>query len=167
MLQNEYFVTFAQLMRKILFVLLFIIGSKFCFSQQPTTVIDTLAITLNDAEEQFVKNNFALLAQKFNVDASKALVRQAGLFNNPNIYFENSVYNPYKTTGSKVLPMDNGKYFGDVHSMGETLIQYNWLFSVAGKRNKSVKVAKAQADVAQYQFDDLMRTLLFALRSDF
>jgi cobalt-zinc-cadmium efflux system outer membrane protein len=38
---------------------------------------------------------------------------------------------------------------------------------VAGKRNKAVKVAKANADVAQYQFDDLVRTLLFALRSDF
>jgi cobalt-zinc-cadmium efflux system outer membrane protein len=165
-LKNEYYVTFAQLMRKVFFLLLVVV-SELCFSQQPVVSIDTLAITLNDAEDQFLKNNFALLAQKYSVDASKALVRQAGLFNNPNIYFENSVYNPYKTTGSKYFPMDNGKYFGDVHSMGETLIQYNWLFSVAGKRSKSVKVTKAQADVAQYQFDDLMRTLVFALRSDF
>src|ERR1700757_2473072 len=153
-------------MRKIFFLLLFTV-SAFGFSQQQPITIDTVAITLKDAEDQFLKNNFALLAQKFNVDASKALIRQAGLFNNPNLYLENSVYNPYKTTGSKFFPTDNGKYFGDVHSMGETLIQYNWLFSVAGKRNKSVKVAKAQSDVAQYQFDDLMRTLLFALRSDF
>jgi cobalt-zinc-cadmium efflux system outer membrane protein len=154
-------------MRKIILLLLFAV-TKISFSQQQTNpTIDTVAITLNDAEDQFLKNNFALLAQKFNVDASKALIRQAGLFNNPNIYIENSVYNPFKTTGSKYFPADNGKYFGDIHSMGETLIQYNWLFSVAGKRNKNVKVAKAQADVAQYQFDDLMRTLLFALRSDF
>ena len=152
-------------MRKIIFLLLVLI-SKLCFSQQPTVSIDTISITLNDAEDQFVKNNFALLAQKYNVDASKALIRQAGLFNNPNIYYENSVYNKYKTTGSKFFPTEIGKW-GDYTTQGEILIQYNWLFSVAGKRNKAVKVAKAQADVAQYQFDDLMRTLLFALRSDF
>ncbi|HTA62419.1 MAG TPA: TolC family protein [Bacteroidia bacterium] len=152
-------------MRKIFFLLLCTI-SALGFSQQQSPTIDTVAITLNDAEDQFLKNNFALLAQKFNVDASKALVRQAGLFNNPNVYYENSVYNKYKTSGNKFFPTKVGE-MGHPETQGEFIVQYNWLFSVAGKRNKSVKVAKAQADVAQYQFDDLMRTLLFALRSDF
>lgn len=152
-------------MRKIFFLLLFTV-SAFGFSQQQSINIDTVAITLNDAEDQFLKNNFALLAQKFNVDASKALIRQAGLFNNPNVYYENSVYNKYKTSGSKFFPTQVGD-MGKPATQGEFIVQYNWLFSVAGKRNKAVKVAKAQADVAQYQFDDLMRTLLFALRSDF
>ena len=152
-------------MRKIFFLLLFTV-SAFGFSQQQPITIDTVAITLNDAEDQFLKNNFALLAQKFNVDASKALIRQAGLFNNPNVYYENSIYNKYKTSGNKLFPTEVGT-MGHPETQGEFIIQYNWLFSVAGKRNKSVKVAKAQADVAQYQFDDLMRTLLFALRSDF
>ena len=152
-------------MRKIFFLLLFTV-SAFGFSQQQPITIDTVAITLNDAEDKFLKNNFALLAQKFNVDASKALIRQAGLFNNPNVYYENSIYNKYKTSGNKLFPTEVGT-MGHPETQGEFIIQYNWLFSVAGKRNKSVKVAKAQADVAQYQFDDLMRTLLFALRSDF
>ena len=152
-------------MRKIFFLLLFTV-SAFGFSQQQPITIDTVAITLNDAEDQFLKNNFALLAQKFNVDASKALIRQEGLFNNPNVYYENSIYNKYKTSGNKLFPTEVGT-MGHPETQGEFIIQYNWLFSVAGKRNKSVKVAKAQADVAQYQFDDLMRTLLFALRSDF
>lgn len=152
-------------MRKIFFWLLlstFSLG----FSQQQAVTIDTVSITLNDAEEQFLKNNYALLAQKYSVDASKALVRQAGLFNNPNVYYENSIYNPYKATGSKFFPTQVGTW-GHYETQGEILVQYNWLFSVAGKRNKAIKVAKAQADVAQYQFDDLMRTLIFALRSDF
>jgi len=166
-------------MRKILFFVSFIVSSFLCFSQsQPNTsaivpadsihlVADTISITLDDAEAFFLKNNYNLLAQKFGVDAQKALIRQAKLFNNPNLYVENSVYNPYKTTGSKFFPADNGKYFGDVHSMGETLIQYNWLFSIAGKRTKTANAVKLQGDVAQYQFDDLMRGLLFALRQDF
>jgi cobalt-zinc-cadmium efflux system outer membrane protein len=149
-------------MRKIFFLLLIAV-STFCFSQQQLISIDTVAITLNDAEDQFLKSNFGLLAQKFNIDASKALVRQAGLFNNPNIYYENSIYN--KKSG-KYFPTAVGTE-GHNETQGEFIVQYNWLFSVAGKRNKAVKVAKANADIAQYQFDDLMRTLVFALRSDF
>ncbi|MGZ3863601.1 MAG: TolC family protein [Bacteroidia bacterium] len=148
-------------MRKLLAALLILL-SGFVFSQQ-AVVVDTLPVTLNDAEEQFLKNNYLLLAQKYNVDASRALVRQARLFNNPNIYYENSIYNKYS---GKYFPTAEGKW-GDYTTQGEFLIQYNWLFSIAGKRSKSVKVAKAQADVAQFQFDDLMRSLLFALRSDF
>src|ERR1700741_651847 len=81
--------------------------SAFGFSQQQPITIDTVAITLNDAEDQFLKNNFALLAQKFNVDASKALIRQAGLFNNPNVYYENSIYNRYS---GKYFPTAEGKW---------------------------------------------------------
>ena len=148
-------------MRKLLASLLFFTGN-IVFSQQ-AVVVDTLSVTLADAEEQFLKNNYFLLAQKYNVDASKALVRQARLFNNPNIYYENSIFNKYS---GKYFPTAEGKW-GDYTTQGEFLIQANWLFSIAGKRNKSVKVAKAQADVAQYQFDDMMRSLVFALRSDF
>jgi len=148
-------------MKKLLVIVLLVTGNLL-FSQQ-AVVVDTLPITLNDAEEQFLKNNYFLLAQKYNVDASKALVRQAGLFNNPNIYYENNIYN-----------RKSGKYFptalgteGVNATQGEFIVQTNWLFSIAGKRSKSVKVAKAQADVAQYEFDDVIRSLLFALRSDF
>ncbi|MGZ4041179.1 MAG: TolC family protein, partial [Bacteroidia bacterium] len=80
-------------MRKLLTALLFL-SCGVVFSQ-PAVVVDTVPVTLNDAEEQFLKNNYLLLAQKYNVDASKALVRQARLFNNPNIYYENSIYNKY------------------------------------------------------------------------
>ncbi len=134
----------------------------FLFSQVEVK-IDTIDIDLSNAEDLFVKNNYALLAQKYNVDAAKALIRQAGLLNNPNVYYENNVYNKF-----------SGKYFptrlgtvGDASTQGEFVLQYSYLFSIAGKRNKSVKVAKAQADIVQYQFDDLIRVLLFALRSDF
>ena len=130
---------------------IFLLAGNILFSQQ-AVVIDTISISLKDAEEQFVKNNYFLLAQKYNTDAAKALVRQAGLFNNPNIYYENSVYNKFS---GKYFPTQVGKW-GDYTTQGEFLIQYNWLFSIAGKRSKTVKVAQAQADVAQYQFDDLV-----------
>jgi cobalt-zinc-cadmium efflux system outer membrane protein len=148
-------------MRNLLFLLFFIVGATL-FSQ-PSLSVDSLSITLAQAEEQFVKNNYELLAQKYNVDAAKAMVRQAGLFNNPNLYYEQSIYNRYS---GKYFPTETGTW-GNYATQGEFVVQYNWLFNIAGKRNKQVKVAKARADVAQYEFDDLVRTLVYALRSDF
>lgn len=144
-------------------ILIFLFSLTFGAFAQPNVTVDSIPVTLSDAEAQFLKNNYGLLAQRYNVDAAKALVRQAGLINNPNIYYEQSVYNRYS---GKYFPTELGT-LGNPATQGEFIIQYNYLFSVAGKRNKAVKVAKAQADVAQYQFDDLIRTLLFALRSDF
>lgn len=145
-----------------LFVFFLFLTSISLFSQ-PALSVDSLPISLAQAEEQFIKNNYQLLAQKYNVDAAKAMVRQAGLFNNPNIYYENSIYNRYS---GKYFPTETGTW-GNYATQGEFVVQYNWLFNIAGKRNKQVKMAKAQADIAQYQFDDLVRTLVFALRSDF
>jgi cobalt-zinc-cadmium efflux system outer membrane protein len=126
-------------------------------------VADTISITLADAEAYFMKNNYNILAQKYGVDAQKALIRQAKLFNNPTVYYENSIYNQYS---KKYFPTSEGTY-GLPQTQGEYLINVQWLVSIAGKRIKTANVAKLQADVAQYQFDDLMRGLIFALRQDF
>jgi len=149
-------------MRKLICILLLFLLADLLNAQQAQS-IDTVPISLSDAEDQFMKNNYGLLAQKYNVDANKALIRQANLINNPNIYYEQSIHNPYS---GKLFPTAKGT-LGDASTQGEFIIQYNWLFSVAGKRSKTVSVARAQAEVAQYQFDDLIRTLLYALRSDF
>ncbi|HXB40047.1 MAG TPA: TolC family protein [Bacteroidia bacterium] len=134
------------------------------------TVTDTIAITLADAEAIFVKNNYAILAAKYNVDAAYALVRQARLFNNPNVYFEPSVYNkqyinPDGSTG-KFFPLATGTA-GDATSTGDFILNLSWTVSLAQKRIKTANVAKLSADVAKYRFDDLMRSLLFSLRTDF
>ena len=143
-----------------LFVLLFLISTFSGFSQAR---IDTLSITLKEAEDRFINNNYLLLAQKYNVDAAKALVRQAGLFNNPVIYYEQSIYNRFS---KEYFPTREGTV-GDPSTQGEFILQSNWLFSIANKRRKSMQVAQGQADVAKYQFDDIVRSLLFALRGDF
>jgi cobalt-zinc-cadmium efflux system outer membrane protein len=143
--------------------MVFLLVSSWFLGAQTAVTPDTTRIALKDAEDMFIKNNYLLLAQKYNVDASKALTRQAGLLNNPNLYYENSIHNRYS---NRYFPTSLGT-MGDASTQGEFIVQYNWLFSIAGKRNKSVKVAKARADAEQFQFDDLIRTLLFALRTDF
>ena len=165
-------------MRKIVLLLL-ALSSPFCFSQtSPSPIVpkdsirlvaDTIAITLADAEAFFMKNNYTVLAQHYGVDAQKALVRQAKLLNNPTVYYENSLYNRYS---GKLFPTSLGTTHANTtienqKSQGEILINAQWLISIAGKRIKAANAAKIQGDIAQYQFDDLMRGLLFALRQDF
>ena len=169
-------------MRKSAFLLLFcvhILGfAQPANTQQPPIVpkaeikdvADTISITLADAEAIFMKNNYASLAAKYNVDAAYALVRQAGLFNNPNVYFEPSLYNKQfiNSNGStgKWFPLATGKQ-GDVTTQGDYVISLNWAVSLAQKRIKTAKVAKLNADVAKYQFDDMMRSLIYSLHTDF
>src|ERR1700684_3891221 len=49
---------------------------------------DTLNIKLDSAERIFLRNNYSLLAQKYNIDAQKALIIQAKLWPNPNLSIE-------------------------------------------------------------------------------
>ena len=41
--------------------------------------LDTVAIPFKDAEKIFLQNNLSLLANKYNVDINKALIKQAKL----------------------------------------------------------------------------------------
>jgi outer membrane protein, heavy metal efflux system len=117
---------------------------------------DTLHIKLNDAEQLFLKNNLTLLAQKYNVDAVKAQIIQAKLFQNPSISFAQGIYNP---NGSP-------KYF-NVGSGGEESGEIDKEIHLAGQRNKNIKVANYNYQISEYGFYDLMRTLKYTLRSDF
>jgi cobalt-zinc-cadmium efflux system outer membrane protein len=162
-----------RLLSRTLSLATLITSSFFCFSQQIqqpivprdsiNLIADTISITLDEAEAFFLKNNYSVLAQQYGVDAQKSLIRQAKLFNNPTLYYEQSVYNQLS---KQWFPTQLGQ-IGEANTQGEYVIQAQWLVSIARKRIKTAQVAKLQADVAQYQFDDVIRGLLFALRQDF
>jgi hypothetical protein len=54
-------------------------------AQTQSTVVDTVRLTLPDAEVRFVQNNLLLLAQRYNITAQQALAVQARLIDNPTI----------------------------------------------------------------------------------
>jgi cobalt-zinc-cadmium efflux system outer membrane protein len=122
---------------------------------------DTLALSLQDAEKTFIERNMSLLAAKYELEASKAQEVQARLLDNPNFYFEQSIYNQYS---KRYFPTQT-KYSDG--SLGQNQMNVNQLFSIAGKRNKRLKLAKMSTQAAQYQFYDLSRTLLYQLRTSF
>jgi cobalt-zinc-cadmium efflux system outer membrane protein len=127
--------------------------SSVCALAQPA--MDTLRLSLPAAEKMFLDSNFQLLAQRYNVDASQALVIQARLWPNPN------------------FQIGHGLYSGALHQWfptginDETTVGLSQVILLAGKRNKQIKLAQANVQLNQYQFFDLMRTLKYTLRTDF
>jgi cobalt-zinc-cadmium efflux system outer membrane protein len=134
----------------VFFIILFFVRSA--IAQMPT---DTLRIKLQDAGNMFLDSNFLLLAQKYNIDAQKALVIQARLYPNPNFGISHGLY-------SGTL-----KQFFPLGPNDETAATLSQLILLAGKRNKQIKLQQANAQLSEYQFFDLMRTLKYTLRTDF
>ncbi len=120
----------------------------------------TLKVSLRQADSIFVVNNLSLLAEKCNVDAAKAQIIQARLFNNITLAATQVAYNTeYKTKG--------GKQWFDFSDQGESSLQVQKLFLLAGKRNKQIKLAEANANREEENYFDLLRTLKFSLHSTF
>jgi len=103
----------------------------------------------------FLDSNLQLLAQRYSIDASKALIIQARLWPNPNFSIGHTLY-------SGTL----GKFF-PLGANDETTAGLSQLILLAGKRNKQVKLAQENARLTEFQFFDLLRTLKYTLRTDF
>jgi len=116
---------------------------------------DSLRLTLPEAEKMFLDSNYQLLAARYNIDASKAQIIQARLWPNPNFAIGHTLYSG---TLKKFFPLG---------ANDETTAGLSQLILLAGKRNKQVKIAQANAQLTEYQFFDLMRTLKYTLRTDF
>lgn len=117
---------------------------------------DTVHITLQEAEKQFLDKNLTLLAEKYNIDISKANVIQASLYSNPNLSLTGNIYNPQEK-----------KPFDVSNRTGEYIIQVQQLIRLAGKRNKEINLAVTNTRLSENRFFDLLRTLRFSLRSNF
>ena len=86
---------------------------------------------------------------------AQAQVLQAKLFENPVISLEQNVYNRL-----------NGKYF-DFGKEGEAVVEIEQVIHLAGQRNKQVRLEKINKEIAEYQFEEVMRTLRQELNEKF
>jgi len=121
---------------------------------------DTLRINLDSAERLFISGNYSLLAQKYNIDAQKALIIQARLWPNPNLSFD---HGPVIPINDPTANPPRSTFFTN----SENAASLSQLILLAGKRNKQIKLAEANAILSEYQFFDLLRTLKYTLRTDF
>lgn len=118
---------------------------------------DTLALTFQDAENMFLRQNLSLLAQQYNVDISKALEKQASYWDNPMLSTDQTLYDGRFFRHKTV----NGQEYGQLY------IQLQQLILTAGKRNKLIKLAADNRLSAEQQLYDLLRNLRYVLATDY
>ena len=135
--------------RAFLFLLFLLLAGKMCAQQVAGT------LTLKEAEQRFLERNLSLIAERYNIDMAQAQVLQAKLFENPVISLEQNVSNRL-----------NGKYF-DFGKEGEAVVEIEQVIHLAGQRNKQVRLEKINKEIAEYQFEEVMRTLRQELNEKF
>ena len=135
--------------RAFLFLLFLLLAGKMCAQQVAGT------LTLKEAEQRFLERNLSLIAERYNIDMAQAQVLQAKLFENPVISLEQNVYNRL-----------NGKYF-DFGKEGDAVVEIEQVIHLAGQRNKQVRLEKINKEIAEYQFEEVMRTLRQELNEKF
>src|ERR1700712_5626213 len=83
---------------------------------------DTLKLNFQDAEKQFLQNNLSLVAQKYNVESTKALIDQAKLWDNPTL-----------STDQNIWDGSSRRFFDHSNGYGQVFVQLRQVFTTAGK----------------------------------
>jgi cobalt-zinc-cadmium efflux system outer membrane protein len=112
---------------------------------------------LTEAENQFLQKNLILLAEKYNVDASTVLIKQARLWDNPVLLTDQNLY--------------DGKFFRhtkftDGNAAGEIYVQVQQLIKTAGKTRKLSALAATNGKISELQFEQAIHNLRYTLRTD-
>ena len=142
------------LFRLIVFSTFIILTSSRLMGQE--TGRDSTRLTMTQAEELFLQNNFQLILKQYDIANARAAIITSRLFDNPQISFENGFYN---SASRKVFDMS--------YNGGQYQAQLAQLFRLAGKRNKNIRLAEAGAKLPEYEFANMVRTLRYALHNDF
>jgi len=126
------------------------------FAQQKQ---DTLSLSLQQSEKIFTDSNLLLLAQHYNVDAQKALVEQAKVWQNPTLNTDigiaaNGKFVQYKKNADGSY---NGQYY----------IQIQQLILTAKKRGKLIDLANTNTRLSELQLQDVLRNLRYQLHQDY
>ena len=111
--------------------------------------------TLAKCEEQFLKNNLLLLASNYNIEASRALTLQAKLWDNPIFSAEVNAINP-----------QNNRYF-DAGKQGQKAFAIQQVIYLGNKKKNQVQYSKINEELAELEFQDLLRNLKIQLRKSF
>ena len=131
-------------------------SSTSLFAQQKQ---DTLPLSLQQSEKIFTDSNLLLLAQHYNVDAQKALVEQAKVWQNPTLNTDIGIAADGKFVRYKKNA--DGSYNGQYY------IQIQQLILTAKKRGKLIDLANTNTRLSELQLQDVLRNLRYQLHQDY
>ncbi len=121
----------------------------------PIFAVDTLSISIRQADKTFLERNLLLVANQYNIGINEALTIQAKLYPNPTFSSDFNAYVP-----------DSNKSFQIGHQ-GEKAFSIEQLILMGGKRKTQIQIANSNIELARYDFEDLLRNLKFQLHSSF
>lgn len=124
---------------------------------------DTLKLSQQQFEELFLKQNLLLLAEQFNIEKADALLLQSKLWPNPSITIEEvNLWATNRQISALDTPLP--PIFGNVGKNTQFSVQVEQLIKTAGKRKKQIKIEETAFNMAQQEFEYLLRTLRLELR---
>lgn len=112
-------------------------------------------VTFQEADQALQKNNLLLLAEQFNISGAQAAVIQARIWDQPYLSGE---FNLVNTVTPQWL---------DVGASGQKSFAVQQLIYLGGKKKNEVALAKSNVELAQLQFEQLLRNLRFQLAQNF
>lgn len=131
---------------------------------------DTVTLTIEEAEALLQQHNLLLIAQKYNIEQTRAQVLQSRLWDNPVLYAETNPYNQYS---HKFFHFVNPNEASASKGIGNGINGSDFIWSIdqviktAGKRSNLVKLNTINTTIAEDVYYDLMRSLKFTLRADY
>lgn len=120
---------------------------------------DTVRLEIKQAEKTFLDNNLELLAQHYNIQSAQALIIQARKWDNPVLNTDQNIYSNHKFFQHSTDANGNPQ--------GEIFAQVQQLIKTAGKRGRQIDLARTNADLAEWQFRSVLRSLRAILFRDY
>ena len=113
---------------------------------------DTLRISLDQAETRFLDENLHLIAGRLELDIAEARVRQARLWDNPEVGIEHQIINRSGQGPVGFTSSDN------------TVIELEQTLFTLGKRTREIRLRELETMQTEHAFDVLLRSLRRDLR---
>lgn len=120
-------------------------------SNEPRKNLDTLGVTLSEIESIFISRNLELISQRYSIDSANATVITARIYENPELEYSHSFYNWYQK-----------KIFEP-----QLTVQLSQLIQLGSKRKRSIALNQKGVEIARLQFEELLRSLRFQLRTNY
>jgi cobalt-zinc-cadmium efflux system outer membrane protein len=133
------------------------------FCVQAHAAGDSLKVNLRELEETFLQKNALLMAHKFDIEANRATIIQARLWDNPTLSYEQMLYNNHTRSILPILGLNDAK--GSPTT--QQTVQLQQLFYLAGKRTKRTALAETSTQMAEDAYYDVLRGLKYELRNNF
>ena len=130
----------------------------FILCKHQVSAQDTLKITIEQAEKQFLEKNLQLLAERCHINIADAAIVQAKLLNNPTISVADlNFWHPNAAEQLEITPASFGNRI--IFS-----VELEQMIRTAGKRKKLVNLEKTAKEIAIQEFEMFLLSLKTELK---